>query len=227
MAYRTRRQFASMTPSLTDVRMMRNDATRNRIISGALRSMSRIGYHGTSMRTIAADAGVQPASLYHWYPSKETLLRSIMTSFLEELTAQVTQAVGKQTAPIPRLAAAVWTHVMFHGSNPQAAFVTDSEVRSLRGENHALVMGLRDGYENFILQLLVDGIDSGELRACDARIATKAILLQCTGVAVWFRSEGRLTLAQVSDMHVELVLHSLQSPTASAVAPLALGAAVD
>jgi len=41
------------------------------------------------------------------------------------------------------------------------------------------------------------------------RIATLAILLECTGVAVWFRPEGDMSLAEIADIHVDIVLGSL------------------
>ena len=40
-------------------------------------------------------------------------------------------------------------------------------------------------------------------------MATYAILLQCTGVALWFDPSGPLALEQVAELHVELVLGSL------------------
>ena len=41
------------------------------------------------------------------------------------------------------------------------------------------------------------------------RVATYAILLQCTGVALWFDPDGPLQLDEVAELHVELVLGSL------------------
>jgi TetR/AcrR family transcriptional regulator, cholesterol catabolism regulator len=60
-------------------------------------------------------------------------------------------------------------------------------------------------------ELIRDGIRDGSLRATDAHVATYAILLQCTGVALWFDPKGPLTLEQVAELHVELVLGSLQA----------------
>ena len=59
--------------------------------------------------------------------------------------------------------------------------------------------------------MIRDGIRDGSLRASDAHVATYAILLQCTGVALWFDPRGPLTLEQVAELHVELVLGSLQA----------------
>ena len=43
-------------------------------------------------------------------------------------------------------------------------------------------------------------------------MAAYAILLQCTGVALWFDPDGPLKLDEVAELHVELVLGSLRAP---------------
>jgi hypothetical protein len=58
-------------------------------------------------------------------------------------------------------------------------------------------------------------------------VATYAILLQCTGVALWFDPSGPLTLKQVAELHVELVLGSLGASgelIAEAIGSLSRGA---
>ena len=44
------------------------------ILDKALDLMAREGAHGTSMRAVAAAAGVNVATLYHYFPSKQELL---------------------------------------------------------------------------------------------------------------------------------------------------------
>jgi hypothetical protein len=61
-------------------------------------------------------------------------------------------------------------------------------------------------------EMIRDGIRDGSLRTSDVHVATYAILLQCTGVALWFDAAGPLSLDEVAEVHVELVLGSLQAP---------------
>jgi AcrR family transcriptional regulator len=192
-----------MSVSIGDV------TTRDRIDAAAVEAFATIGYHATSMRRIAMDAGVQAASLYHWYPSKEELLVTLMRRFMDGITREVLAAVDEQSSPTRRLAAAVWTHVVYHGMHRRAAFVTDTELRALTGAHREEIMHIRDGYERVFLHLIRDGVQAGELHCRDPHIATLAILLQCTGVAVWYRPTGELTLQEIADIHVELVLTSL------------------
>jgi AcrR family transcriptional regulator len=177
----------------------------------AVELFARRGYHATSMREIAGAAGVQPAAIYHWYPSKEAILVHLQDRFMEELTAAVLGASDRHARPALALAAAVRQHVVFHGIHRQAAFVTDSEIRALRPEPRRLLIAQRDDYQARFKSLIRDGVRDGSLRCSDVHVASNAILLQCTGVALWFDPAGPLRLEEVAELHVELVLNALQA----------------
>ncbi len=49
---------------------------RDRILDATLALMARGGAHGTSMRAVAAAAGLNVATLYHYFPSKHDLLQA-------------------------------------------------------------------------------------------------------------------------------------------------------
>jgi TetR/AcrR family transcriptional regulator, cholesterol catabolism regulator len=189
----------------------RGPETRDAIERAATELFARLGYHATPMRAIASAAGVQPAAIYHWYSSKEALLVRLQDDFMERLTDKVVEAIERHRRPALRLASAVREHVVFHGIHRREAFVTDSEIRALaEGPRNALI-AKRDEYQAIFGGMIRDGIRDGSLRATDAGVATYAILLQCTGVALWFDPRGPLTLEQVAELHVELVLGSLQA----------------
>ena len=190
-------------------RRARGPETREAIHAAAIELFARLGYHATSMRAIAAAAEVQPAAIYHWYPSKEAILVRLQDDFMDRLTEKVVAAMDAQEAPALKLAAAVREHVVFHGLHRREAFVTDSEIRALTDGPRQALIAQRDEYQATFVELIRDGIRDGSLRASDARVAAYAILLQCTGVALWFDPEGPLPLDEVAELHVELVLGSL------------------
>ena len=162
------------------------------------------------MRAIAAEARVQPAAIYHHYASKEEILVRLQDDFMERLTERVGEALERHQRPALRLAAAVREHVVFHCHHTRAAFVTDSEIRALNEGPRAALIAKRDEYQRRFSGMIRDGIRDGSLRTSDVHVATYAILLQCTGVALWFDPEGPLGLDEVAELHVELVLGSLR-----------------
>ncbi len=190
-------------------RRARGPETREAIHAAAIELFARLGYHATSMRAIAAAAEVQPAAIYHWYPSKEAILVRLQDDFMDRLTEKVVAAMEAHPSPALKLAASVREHVVFHGLHRREAFVTDSEIRALTDGPRQALIAQRDEYQATFVELIRDGIRDGSLRASDARVAAYAILLQCTGVALWFDPEGPLPLDEVAELHVELVLGSL------------------
>jgi AcrR family transcriptional regulator len=185
------------------------NSTRTAIDEAALDLFARLGYHATSMRAIAAAAGVQPASLYHWYPSKESILVGMQDAFMDGLEAELDAAIARQSTPAHQLGAAVRAHVDFHGRHQRAAFVTDTEIRALEPAAQARLIARRDAYEQRFEAPIRAGVDAGQLASSAPKVATYAILLQCTGVALWFDPAGPLPLDAVCDVHVELVLGSV------------------
>ena len=81
---------------------------------------------------------------------------------------------------------------MFHGLHRREAFVTDSEIRALADAPRRALIAQRDAYQEIFVALIGAGVGDGSLRASDPRVATYAILLQCTGVALWFDPDGPL-----------------------------------
>ena len=183
--------------------------TREAIDRAAVELFARLGYHATSMRALAAAAEIQPAAIYHWYANKEAILVGLQDDFMERLTARVTSAMDRHAEPALRLAAAVREHVVFHGNHRQEAFATDSEIRALSPKPRKALIAKRDAYQDIFIAEIEAGIADGSLRSSDPRVAAYAILLQCTGVALWFDPAGELDLDRVADVHVELVLGSV------------------
>jgi AcrR family transcriptional regulator len=184
-------------------------STGEAILEVAVDLFAERGYHATSMREIAEAVPVRPAGIYHWFENKEAILIEMQERFLTDLTDVVVAAVARHGRPEGRLAAAVREHVVFHGLHTKAAFVTDSEIRALSQRPRAAVIERRDVYQDLFIGLIEDGVGAGVFHAPDVRITSYAILLQCTGVALWFDPKGSRALEEVAAIHIELVLSSL------------------
>ena len=52
----------------------KSDLTRERLYKAALKMIARKGYDATTMRAIAAEAGVAPGATYYYFDSKEALV---------------------------------------------------------------------------------------------------------------------------------------------------------
>ncbi|MTD59009.1 TetR/AcrR family transcriptional regulator [Amycolatopsis pithecellobii] len=57
----------------------KGQATRNRIVDAATALIARQGVAGTSIEDVRAEAGVSGSQLYHYFESKQELIRAVIT----------------------------------------------------------------------------------------------------------------------------------------------------
>ena len=77
---------------------------REIIIESAIKLFSNKGFEGTSVREIAADAGVNVAMINYYFESKEKLFESVVeyrTSFLKGIFAELVN--NKDLSPIEKI----------------------------------------------------------------------------------------------------------------------------
>jgi TetR/AcrR family transcriptional repressor of nem operon len=78
--------------------------TRERLIHSALFLFWERGFAGTSMADLLAHAGVNSGSFYHFFESKEALLKAVLEEYLKALAPQVIEPAFRQTdEPIERI----------------------------------------------------------------------------------------------------------------------------
>ena len=63
----------------------RSERSRAQILRAALKLFSTRGYHGTSVRDIAAAARVSTGNVYHQFPDKESLFNTLLEQYWDAL----------------------------------------------------------------------------------------------------------------------------------------------
>ena len=144
---------------------------RQRIIAVAESLFTRKGFDGASMRDIAAEANMQAASMYYYFPSKEELLWAVWEKGGRELLERARVALEGKSDPWERMEAACIAHVAglllgWRNVN-QVLFIMPpwQYPESIRDR----VIALRDEYEAIFIDLidalpLRSGVDRHRLR---------------------------------------------------------------
>src|SRR4030088_361971 len=84
--------------------MSKPSATRDRLIESARYLFWERGFAGTSMADLLAHAGVNSGSFYHFFESKEALLRAVLETYLHALRPMVIDpAFAGTDEPIARI----------------------------------------------------------------------------------------------------------------------------
>jgi AcrR family transcriptional regulator len=184
-------------------------SVREKIRAAAVRQFAELGYHAAPLRDIASMAGIQAASIYYHYPSKQALLVEIMETHMRQLNANLEQILHEPGETLEKLAAAIANHIRLHTTFKAEFFIIDTEIRSLEGENRERILALRDQYERLLQHLLKAGMEEGVLRIADVKVTSYALIAMCTEVASWFREKGRMTVQQVIDLYCDFISEGL------------------
>lgn len=194
-------------------------SVRERILAAAVQLFAQYGYHAATMRDIARISGIQAASIYYHYPSKQALLVEIMDTHMRNLNANL-QRIMQESLPIEqRLHEAIANHIRLHTTYKAEFFIIDTEIRALEEEQRGAILTLRDQYEIQIQSLLQEGMEQGIFRQVDIKVASYALIAMCTEVATWFRPDGRLSVQQVIDLYTQMITDGLLVAKAAAETP--------
>ncbi len=189
--------------------------TRGRILRAALGLFSEYGFHGTSIRQIASRVGINPATLYAHYLSKEQILADLVLLGHQELYDRLCGALESAGRAAPaRLAALVREHALIHADYPLLAVVANTELHVLSAENAATALALRARCRGFLADVLADGARSGEFRLVDPTLTAIAIGGLGMQIAHWFAPGIRYTPDQIADAYVQLALRMAGDTTA-------------
>lgn len=197
------------SPGLARKSGSKGEATARDIREAALAAFAREGYAAVSMRQIAADVGLQAGALYNHFATKQDILRDLMIGHMEELIEAWEAMAPRDVSPTTALEAFIRFHIRHHASRTDAVFISYMELRNLEPENFREVEALRQRYERYLRAILEAGKRSGEFAIADVPVVTMAVIAMLTGVTTWYRSSGRLSIAEIENIYTAMALGSV------------------
>ena len=111
------------------------EATREAIIKAAFNLFVQQGYHGTSMRDIAAGAGITAGSIYNHFNDKAEIFQSVILNYhpIVVVLPHLQQAEGQSAEDLIRDAARRMTEVI--QANPGIIKLFATELVEMNGKN--------------------------------------------------------------------------------------------
>jgi AcrR family transcriptional regulator len=171
------------------------------------------GYAATTLQEIATAVGLLKGSLYYYIDSKGDLLYRITRKIHDEAIANLEAA---QAAPGPaaaRLRLLVESHVLSFGRRLTSIRVFYTEYAALPVERRQEIMTDRRRYENYVGELLVEGVADGSFCPdLDVRIITNAILTMVNTVYLWYRPGRDASIENVARAYADYALAGLRCP---------------
>ncbi len=158
----------------------RYERRHDELVRHAAREFARYGYDQTTMQELAASMGLATGALYHYFASKEELLRAVCDQLMEPLLAGARELVASSGDAEQRLRELVrlWvTHVVEHRDH-MLVFQQERHVIE-SGERWRSVRDARKAFERLVADTLA---------GMPTRVGEPLALLRCWGWSTTPRS---------------------------------------
>ncbi|WP_166348391.1 TetR/AcrR family transcriptional regulator [Phytoactinopolyspora limicola] len=188
------------------------DATRAALRKSAVTLFEKYGYEGTSVQQIVDKAGRTKGAFYHYFESKEDLLRDVHDEFIDYQLERA-HAVLKRDAPADELLAQLVTEVLMEplGIYKSEISVYLQEQRFLSDAAFDEIRVKRDEFENCVVQIIQRGVDTGIFKELGpARLVAFGVIGMCAWSHTWLDSGGELSVREIGDMFGKIVVDGLR-----------------
>lgn len=149
----------------------------DQILTAALNLFITHGYHGLSMRQIAEAVGVSKAALYYHFLDKEQLFLAVLDAQLDQFERLIGLAINEERTARRRIQRLVSEILSLPAASRATIRLSSQELVQLSEPARAAFN--RSYHKRFIDQIQAmfqAGIERGELRPLDPRIATWALM---------------------------------------------------
>ncbi|MEM6264391.1 MAG: TetR/AcrR family transcriptional regulator [Bacteroidota bacterium] len=185
---------------------------KQEILEAAQALFSRKGYTDASMRDLAEALGIEPASLYSHFKSKEDILWEIAIRCAKAFNDGQEPIFSASLTPEIKLRNMIDRHIELMIDNINASAIFFREWHHLSKERHDDYAQMIIDYEQRFVQVIEEGMKAGVFKASvRPKFITSALLASINWMHKWYRPEGSMTISDIQQhMHL-LLLDGLQS----------------
>jgi TetR/AcrR family transcriptional regulator, cholesterol catabolism regulator len=189
-------------------------AKRAEILDAATDRFGRDGYEDTKWADIAADVGVGPTALYHYFESKQHCLFVIMDQAIEGFHSRFDQLASEHPMHLDALAAILLDCFRLTDRDVQRNRVLVAEQGLLASQREspreeqarqAVRERTRD-LEFAWATFLARAMEQGSIPEGDPRLLTRAILGLYNSIWHWYRPNGPVALHRAGEFYIGRIL---------------------
>lgn len=190
---------------------------RSEILNAATDRFGRDGYEDTKWADIAADVGVGPTALYHYFESKQHCLFVIMDQAIEGFHSRFEQLAGEHPMQLEALAEILRDCFRLSERDIQRNRVLVAEQGLLASQREspreeqarqAVRERIRD-LEFAWATFLARAMEKGAIPEGDPRLLTRAILGLYNSIWHWYRPNGSVALHRAAEFYIARILAML------------------
>jgi AcrR family transcriptional regulator len=188
--------------------LVEEDGRKSELINKSARLFREKGYEKTTVRDIAAAAGMQAGSWFYHFKSKHDILLAIVEQGLQQSLAQIREIVAQELPAREMFKALVRAHLnTLLAPNNDFIPVLLYEGRSLEPEARAKVAALTNQYEMVWDQVLLRLQQSGDW-ALPGKLDRLMLFGSLNWTAQWYRQGVGLSIEQLAEHAIHFLLRT-------------------
>jgi AcrR family transcriptional regulator len=186
------------------------EQTLDRLVEAGVELFGSQGFHATSVREIVDAAGLTKGAFYHHFESKEDLLHLIHDEFIDFHLAGQRVILAEVQTPHERLFHLVRLLALGVARYTSQVAVYFQEYRALPGDDFPDVHAKRTEGRNAFVQVITDGVASGDFRAdVDPRMAAMGVLGMGNWIYQWYSDATPWSAEEIARSFGLMALRSL------------------
>ena len=182
----------------------------DQILKEAAKLFRKRGFGGTSMRDLAAQLGMEAASMYYHIGSKDEILQKICFEVANNYLEHLEEIEIQDTAFIEKLKELIRFHVRMMIVNGPEVSVTNHDWKYLTKEKLTEFKELRKLYETRLEILISAGIAAGELVPVNPQVALFTILSSLRWIEYWWKPQRGITAKELENNIIILLLKGIE-----------------
>lgn len=193
------------------------EARKTEISKAAISVFHRLGYQGASLSAVASEVGVDRATIYYYFSSKEEMFDEIVRAVVEGNEALARKIAASEMAPARKMRELIMAFMASFADNyPLIHIYVREDLKQVTGERidwSKHMRGLNRSIENSFVNILEQGFADGSFRKVgSARAAAYGILGMLNWSHRWMTPDGLTTKEDVGKVFAEMVMAGLESP---------------
>jgi AcrR family transcriptional regulator len=168
--------------------------------------ISKEGFAGASMQTLADELGLVKPTLYYHVQSKERLLYSLIVAVVDERIQRWTEVMVKPASASTWLAGLVDEHVAMIGEFDDELVIFTDELHHLSEPHLEHVRSRIAVAKSMVRDVIEAGCRSGEFSVSDPAVATTVVFAMLNSMVRWYRAEGRMSPEEFARETTSLIL---------------------
>jgi AcrR family transcriptional regulator len=174
----------------------RSDARWSEIRAGATRVFGTLGFAQTTLEDVAAEVGINRATLYYYVGTKEELLVALLDEPIETLRRRMEEIAAQPVPAREKLERSLTEYARAMAERPELMIFQGENVHQvMSGPEADAIRGNADRYGKVLAEVISDGARSGDFRAdIDPAVAVLGILGMFNWMHRWYDPGGPRTL---------------------------------